>query len=153
MRCPYCGSIKDRVTDTRASEDHRSVRRRRECLSCHKRYTTYETIEEKPLYVIKRDGSRQLFDRDKLIQSILKSCAKRPIATQVIEDLVTAIENDALGANKREIGSQEIGEQVLERLRSIDDVAYVRFASVYRDFEDVDSFLAELQRLREEVRS
>lgn len=150
MKCPYCGSLKDKVTDTRSTEDHRAVRRRRECLSCNKRYTTYEKLEEMPLVVVKKDGSRQPFDRDKLIQSVMKSCVKRPVSTQVIEDLVDSIESDAIGANKREIPSQEIGEKVLEKLRNIDDVAYVRFASVYRDFDDVDSFLAELKQLQED---
>ncbi len=148
MKCPFCGSQKDRVTDTRPTEDDMAIRRRRECLTCKRRYTTYEKIEEMPLVVIKRDGSRQAFDREKLIQSIMKSCVKRPISTSSIEAIVDHIENEAFSSLKKEISSEQIGEMVLAELRKIDDVAYVRFASVYRDFDDIDSFLRELKKLQ-----
>lgn len=148
MKCPFCGSQKDRVTDTRPTEDDMAIRRRRECLTCKRRYTTYEKLEEMPLVVIKRDGSRQAFDREKLIQSIMKSCVKRPISTSSIEAIVDHIENEAFSNLKKEISSEQIGEMVLAELRKIDDVAYVRFASVYRDFDDVDSFLRELKKLQ-----
>lgn len=150
MRCPFCNSNDDRVLDSRPAEDGRAIRRRRECLNCHKRFTTYEKIEEMPLIVSKRDGSVQPFDREKLIQSIMKSCVKRPVSTQTIEAIVNTIEEKAGREGRREIRSQEIGEQVLAELRRIDTVAYVRFASVYRDFEDLASFLRELEKLRAE---
>ncbi|MCI6603079.1 MAG: transcriptional regulator NrdR [Clostridiales bacterium] len=148
MKCPYCGYIEDKVIDSRPTEDHLAIRRRRECLSCHERFTTYEKQEELPLFVIKRDGSRQPFDREKLIQSIMKSCVKRPVTTAQIEKLVDTLERNAMNQLKREISSREIGEQVLAALGNLDDVAYVRFASVYRDFDNVESFLSELHRLQ-----
>ena len=150
MRCPFCNASDDRVLDSRPVEDGRAIRRRRECLACHKRFTTYEKIEEMPLIVGKRDGSVQPFDREKLIQSIMKSCVKRPVSTQMIEAIVDTIEEKAVREGRREIRSQEIGEQVLAELRRMDTVAYVRFASVYRDFEDLGSFLQELEKLRAE---
>lgn len=150
MKCPYCGSLKDKVTDSRATEDNTEIRRRRECLDCHRRFTTYERLEEMPLIVIKKDGSSQTFDRDKLILSIMKSCVKRPISTKTIESIVDRVESEARNAFKREITSRQIGESVLAQLRNIDDVAYIRFASVYRDFDNVESFLRELKDLKQD---
>ena len=148
MRCPFCGSTRDKVTDTRSTEDDTVVRRRRECLDCGRRFTTYEKLEEMPLMVVKKDGSRQAFDREKLMQSIMKSCVKRPVSRSQIEAIINGVENAAAADFKREITSQDIGEWVLASLRKVDAVAYVRFASVYRDFEDVDSFLQELANLQ-----
>lgn len=148
MKCPYCGHTEDRVIDSRPTEDSTAIRRRRECESCHKRFTTYEKTEVMPLFVVKRDGSRQAFDREKLIQSILKSCVKRPVTSHEIEGLVDQLAAELMNQFRREITSQEIGERVLEKLKAIDDVAYVRFASVYREFEDVESFLQELLRMQ-----
>lgn len=148
MKCPYCAYSEDKVVDSRPTEDDTAVRRRRECLRCHRRFTTYEKTEEMPLVVVKKDGSRQPFDREKLIQSILKSCVKRPVTTAQIEHLVDNLTSSVMNQLQREISSAEIGERVLNQLRELDAVAYVRFASVYRDFEDVGSFLRELKSLQ-----
>lgn len=147
MRCPFCGHDEDKVIDSRPSDEGSAIRRRRECLTCGSRFTTYEKIENLPLLVIKKDGSRQPFDRDKLISGILKSCEKRPVSTAQIEGLVSSIEAQHQNALKREISSREIGEMVMEGLKQIDEVAYVRFASVYRQFKDVNSFLQELNEI------
>jgi len=147
MRCPFCGHAEDRVIDSRPSEEGAAIRRRRECISCGSRFTTYEKIETLPLLVIKKDGTRQPFDREKLISGILKSCEKRPVSTAQVEELVSRIELQIQNALKREISSREIGEMVMEGLKSIDEVAYVRFASVYRQFRDVNSFLEELNEM------
>lgn len=147
MRCPFCGHAEDRVIDSRPSEEGAAIRRRRECISCGSRFTTYEKIETLPLLVIKKDGSRQPFDREKLISGIIKSCEKRPVSTAQVEELVNRIELQIQNALKREISSREIGEMVMEGLKSIDEVAYVRFASVYRQFRDVNSFLEELNEM------
>lgn len=147
MRCPFCGHAEDRVIDSRPSEEGAAIRRRRECISCSSRFTTYEKIETLPLLVIKKDGSRQPFDREKLISGIIKSCEKRPVSTAQVEELVSRIELQIQNALKREISSREIGEMVMEGLKSIDEVAYVRFASVYRQFRDVNSFLEELNEM------
>jgi len=147
VRCPFCGHDEDKVIDSRPSDEGSAIRRRRECLTCGSRFTTYEKIENLPLLVIKKDGSRQPFDRDKLISGILKSCEKRPVSTAQIESLVSSIEAQHQNALKREISSREIGEMVMEGLKQIDEVAYVRFASVYRQFKDVNSFLHELNEI------
>ncbi len=147
MRCPFCGHAEDRVIDSRPSEEGAAIRRRRECISCGSRFTTYEKIETLPLLVIKKDGTRQPFDREKLISGIIKSCEKRPVSTAQVEELVSRIELQIQNALKREISSREIGEMVMEGLKSIDEVAYVRFASVYRQFRDVNSFLEELNEM------
>ncbi|MGI6327099.1 MAG: transcriptional regulator NrdR [Saccharofermentanales bacterium] len=144
MRCPFCGHDEDRVVDSRPSDEGSAIRRRRECLSCSSRFTTYEKVESLPLLVIKKNGTREPFDREKLMAGIMKSCQKRPVSNQQIDDLVSSIEVQTQNALKREISSQEIGELVMERLKDIDEVAYVRFASVYRQFKDVNSFLDEL---------
>ena len=144
MRCPFCGHDEDRVVDSRPSDEGSAIRRRRECLSCSSRFTTYEKVESLPLLVIKKNGTQEPFDREKLMAGIMKSCQKRPVSNQQIDDLVSSIEVQTQNALKREISSQEIGELVMERLKDIDEVAYVRFASVYRQFKDVNSFLDEL---------
>jgi transcriptional repressor NrdR len=147
MRCPFCGHAEDRVIDSRPSDEGLAIRRRRECISCGSRFTTYEKIENLPLLVIKKDGTRQPFDREKLISGIIKACEKRPVSTAQVETLVNAIEAQTQNTLKREISSREIGEMVMEGLKGIDEVAYVRFASVYRQFRDVNSFLEELNEM------
>ena len=144
MRCPFCGHDEDKVIDSRPSDEGAAIRRRRECLSCGNRFTTYEKIENLPLLVIKKDGTREPFDREKLISGILKNCQKRPVTTDQVDELVSSIECQTQNTLKREITSREIGELVMEGLKKIDEVAYVRFASVYRQFKDVNSFLKEL---------
>jgi transcriptional repressor NrdR len=155
MRCPFCGHDEDKVIDSRPADEGAAIRRRRECINCSNRFTTYEKIENLPLMVIKKDGSRQPFNRDKLIAGIVKSCEKRPVSTEQIEILVDSIENRYQNSLKREVSSREIGERVMEGLKEIDEVAYVRFASVYRQFKDVSSFLHELNEIlgkQEEIR-
>lgn len=155
MRCPFCGHDEDKVIDSRPAEEGAAIRRRRECIHCGNRFTTYEKIENLPLMVIKKDGSRQPFNRDKMIAGIMKSCEKRPVSIEQIELLVDSIENRYQNSLKREVSSREIGERVMEGLKEIDEVAYVRFASVYRQFKDVSSFLQELNeilRKQEETR-
>ena len=147
MKCPNCEGNDDRVVDSRPSEDGSSIRRRRECLVCGSRFTTYERVESVPLMVIKKDGSRQPFDRQKLLIGIMKSCEKRPVTTQQIEQLIDQVERAAGNALKREITTSEIGELVLKQLRKIDEVAYIRFASVYRAFGDISSFFKEISSL------
>lgn len=148
MKCPYCQADNDKVIDSRPSEDGETVRRRRECLFCGRRWSTLETIDLMPLIVIKKDNSRQPFDRNKLIAGIMKSCEKRPVTLDMIERVVDKIERDEKHQNTREISTVEIGEAVLRHLREIDEVAYIRFMSVYREFNDVASFLDELKQLR-----
>ena len=150
MKCPYCGFQESKVIDSRHSEDSTSIRRRRECLSCQKRFTTYETVESLPIVVIKKDGSRQSFDRNKLINGMVRACEKRPVSLSAIEAAVTEIEQTRQNSLDREISSDYIGELVMERLKPLDEVAYVRFASVYRQFKDINSFMAELNKLLEE---
>jgi transcriptional repressor NrdR len=147
MRCPFCAHDEDRVIDSRPSEEGSAIRRRRECTACNGRFTTYEKIETLPLLVIKKDGSREPFNRDKLITGILKSCEKRPVSPSQIESLVNSIEAANLNSLRREVTSHEIGEMVMDGLKKIDEVAYVRFASVYRQFKDVNSFLDELNQM------
>jgi transcriptional repressor NrdR len=147
MKCPFCGQTESRVVDSRPTDENVSIRRRRECEHCGKRFTTYETIESLPVVVIKRDGSRQSFDRQKLLHSILRACDKRSVTLKQMEDLATEIELGLQNHLEREISSAQIGEQVMDGLRRIDEVAYVRFASVYRQFTDVSTFLTEVNRL------
>ena len=149
MKCPYCGYLESKVVDSRPADEGASIRRRRECLSCHKRFTTYETMESLPLMVIKKDGSRQSFDRSKVMGGLIRACEKRPVSYQTLEGLVAEIELSLQNQIDREVSSSQIGELVLERLKQLDEVAYVRFASVYREFKDVDSFMAELKQLME----
>jgi transcriptional repressor NrdR len=147
MQCPYCGKEQNRVIDTRESDE--TIRRRRECTSCSRRFTTYERIAQTGLMVIKQDGRREVFDRQKLLGGIVKACAKRPVPMEAIEGIVDEIELQLHALAKSEIDSQKIGQMVMERLRTLDDVAYVRFASVYRRFADLDSLAIEIQRLKD----
>ena len=146
MKCPYCGSENLKVVDSRSADDG-SIRRRRQCEECKKRFTTYEKIETLPLMVIKKDNSREFFDRDKLINRIMRATYKRPVSPEQIEAIADDIENKALNSFDREISSRDIGERVMEKLKDLDEVAYVRFASVYREFKDVNSFMQELRKL------
>lgn len=147
MKCPFCGHIDDKVVDSRSSSEGSAVRRRRECLKCGKRFTTYEVIEEMALFVVKKDGRRQPFDRKKILAGIEKACEKRPISSDVIEDLVLDIERQIYKKADREVRACDIGEMIMERLAVLDEVAYVRFASVYRQFKDVNQFMHELRDL------
>jgi transcriptional repressor NrdR len=142
MRCPFCHVDQDRVVDSRSSNDGTVVRRRRECLNCGKRFTTYERVEESPLRVIKKDGSRAPFDREKIRGGIVRACEKRPVSAAQIEDVVSRIENEVTRKYDREVPSKVIGEYVMESLKRLDKVAYVRFASVYREFKDPEDFVA-----------
>ena len=148
MKCPYCKYTESKVIDSRPTVDGESIRRRRICQQCGKRFTTYETIESRSLMVIKKDGSRQQYDREKLMRGILKACQKRPVTKAQMDDLLSNIEKELYDQQEDEVSSMTIGERVVERLIDIDEVAYIRFASVYRDFDDVDSFMAELKRIR-----
>ena len=145
MKCPYCKYTESKVIDSRPTVDGESIRRRRICQQCGKRFTTYETIESRSLMVIKKDGSRQQYDREKLMRGILKACQKRPVTKAQMDDLLSNIEKELYDQQEDEVSSMTIGEMVVERLIDIDEVAYIRFASVYRDFDDVDSFMAELK--------
>ncbi len=145
MKCPFCGHLEDKVIDSRPAEDGSSIRRRRECLSCSSRFTTYEKVELLPLLVIKKDGTREAYSQDKLLNGILKACEKRPVSSEQMMDMVTYVENQIQNSTKRETSTNEIGEMVMKQLKDIDEVAYVRFASVYRQFKDVNSFMEELQ--------
>jgi len=147
MKCPYCGHEEDKVVDSRPSSDGRSVRRRRECLSCEKRYTTYEYVENVSLVVMKNDGRREAFDRQKLLRGIELACNKRPVSAKKIASLVEEIEEELQSLSKKEITSKEVGAAVMKRLRSLDEVAYVRFASVYHKFKDINEFMNELKGL------
>ena len=147
MRCPYCSHPESKVVDSRPSDEGASIRRRRECLECHKRFTTYETIESLPLVIIKKDGSRQSFDRSKILASMLKSCEKRSVPVAVLEQIALEIEQTLQNEMDREIPSARVGQLVMEKLKNVDEVAYVRFASVYRQFKDINTFMEELSRL------
>lgn len=147
MRCPYCGETEDRVVDSRTSREGRAVRRRRECAECQRRFTTYEYVEERPLQVVKSDGSAEAYDRDKLMRSIQLPCAKRPITPSEIDAMVDAIEDTLASRGADEVESRAIGELVMDHLKAADHVAYVRFASVYRNFKHIDEFVEELQDL------
>ena len=140
MKCPFCGHPDSRVVDSRPADDDSSIRRRRECLVCKQRFTTFEVVEYEPLVVIKKDGSRQAFDRNKLLNGLLKSCEKRPVPLHCLEEIVSGIEQQLQNRAEREVESMEIGEMVMDRLRDVDEIAYIRFASVYRRFQDLSSF-------------
>ena len=146
MKCPYCAYRESRVVDSRPS-DEGSIRRRRECLACGKRFTTYETVETLPLVVVKKDGSRQAFDRRKVLDGMLRACEKRPVPLAELERDTAEIEQTLQNGLDREVSTQAVGEQVMERLRGVDEVAYVRFASVYRQFKDINTFMEELSKL------
>jgi transcriptional repressor NrdR len=145
MRCPYCGYKEDKVVDSRSTAEESAVRRRRECLKCGKRFTTYEYIEEVSLMVIKKDGRREPFDRKKILAGIMKACEKRPVSIEKMEEIITQVERAVQKKSDREVLSSRIGELVMEKLKTLDDVAYVRFASVYRQFKDVGQFMVELK--------
>ena len=147
MRCPYCGYRESKVVDSRPADEGSSIRRRRECLSCMRRFTTYETVESLPMVVIKKDGSRQSFDRNKVLRGIQRSCEKRPVPVADMERMALEIEQELQNSMEREIRTEDVGEKVMDRLRKVDQVAYVRFASVYRQFKDLDTFMAELNKL------
>ena len=150
MKCPFCGNLESKVVDSRPSDEGASIRRRRECLECHKRFTTYETMESLPLVVIKKDGSRQTFDRDKLLGSMLKACEKRSVPLADLERMAGEIEQALQNDMEREVSSSVIGDLVMEKLKEVDEVAYMRFASVYRQFKDIGTFKEELDRLLDE---
>ena len=150
MRCPYCKAEGSRVLDSRPTEEGTVIRRRRECPACSRRFTTYEKVEEAPFSVIKKDGRREPFDRAKILTGLLKACEKRPVSIDELERVATEVEREVRDTWSREVTSKEIGEKVMERLRALDEVAYVRFASVYRQFKDLQRFREELDRLLEE---
>lgn len=147
MKCPYCGYAESKVIDSRPADDGASIRRRRECLSCTKRFTTYETVESLPMVVVKKDGSRQSFDRSKVLSGMIRACEKRPVPLAELERIADEVEQELQNGLDREITTEHIGELVMEKLRGLDQVAYVRFASVYRQFKDIDTFMAELSKL------
>ena len=150
MKCPYCGYQESKVVDSRHSEDGTSIRRRRECLSCQKRFTTYETVESLPIVVVKKDNSRQAFDRNKILNGMVRACEKRPVSMADLEAATTEIEQIIQNSLEREVSTGKIGELVMERLKPLDDVSYVRFASVYRQFKDINTFMQELNKILEE---
>lgn len=149
MKCPFCGHLKDKVVDSRESGSGDAIRRRRECLECGRRFTSYERVEEIPYFVIKKDGRREPYDRQKLMQGLTRACEKRPIPVKALESIANELEQLVQDSPDREIEAKAIGEQVMRRLKELDKVAYVRFASVYRQFEDVKEFMAELRDLLE----
>ena len=147
MKCPACGHVEDKVIDSRPSSDGSSIRRRRECLQCQKRFTTYENIETLPLIVIKKDHSRETFDRNKILNSIIRACDKRQVTLAQMDEAVSEIEVSLQNTLQNEITSDRIGQMVMEKLKDLDEVAYIRFASVYRQFKDISAFMEELQKL------
>ena len=146
MKCPYCGTDDTKVIDSRPAEENNAIRRRRQCEKCNKRFTTYERIESIPLMVIKKDNTREPYDRDKIKSGISRSCHKRPVSTEVIDKMTDAVETDVFNYGSKEISTNVIGEYVMQQLKDVDEVAYVRFASVYREFKDVNTFLDEIQQ-------
>lgn len=150
MKCPFCGYEEDKVIDTRQIDEGATIRRRRECLNCSRRFTTYEKIESIPVMVIKKDKSRQPFMREKILNGLMRACEKRPVPVTELERIVNEIESYIYNSTQREITSREIGEMVMSRLKELDEVAYVRFASVYRQFTDLNSFMAELRKILDE---
>ena len=147
MKCPYCAHPESKVVDSRPADEGSSIRRRRECLECHRRFTTYETMESLPLVVIKKDGRRQTFDKTKLLGSMIKACEKRTVSLGTLEEIANDIEQALQNKMEREVSSTEIGEMVMDGLKGVDGVAYVRFASVYRQFKDINTFMTELNKL------
>jgi transcriptional repressor NrdR len=147
VKCPYCGYVESKVVDSRSTEDNMSIRRRRECLKCSKRYTTYEKVENVPILVIKKNMNREYFDRIKIINGLIKACQKRPISRQQIESIADEIEKKISNQMLTEVNSEYIGEMIMEDLKNIDEVSYVRFASVYRQFKDVNTFMEEIRNL------
>ena len=149
MKCPFCGFEESKVIDSRPTDEGQRIRRRRECLSCGKRFTTYEIIESLPIIVIKKDKSREAFNRDKLMTGLLRACEKRPVSIDTLDNMIDEIETVLQNSLDREVSSEKIGELVMEKLKTIDEVAYVRFASVYRQFKDINTFMRELSKLLE----
>jgi transcriptional repressor NrdR len=152
MRCPFCQDYESRVIDSRSSEDGSAIRRRRECNACKRRFTTYERVEERPLLVVKKGGRREPFDRSKVFAGLSRACEKRPISTEQIETLVADIERELRDAYDREVSSLVIGERVMDRLHALDEVAYVRFASVYRQFADLNSFIRTIEQMKDDTK-
>ena len=150
MKCPFCGDQESKVVDSRHSDDGLSIRRRRECLGCQRRFTTYEIVESLPIIVVKRDGSRQPFDRNKLINSMMRAFDRRKVSTAELEEIATEIEQVIQNNLDREVSTDKLGEMVMARLKPIDEVAYIRFASVYRQFKDINTFMSELSKLLSE---
>ena len=150
MKCPFCGDQDSKVVDSRHSEDGLSIRRRRECMGCQRRFTTYEIVESLPIIVVKRNGSRQSFDRNKIYNSMIRAYDKRRVDTQILENITTEIEQALQNSLEREVSSDKIGEMVMERLKPVDEVAYIRFASIYHRFQDVNSFMREISKFLEE---
>ena len=151
MRCAFCGFAESRVLDSRPVEEGSSIRRRRECQQCGRRFTTYEHLEEMPLIVVKTDNRRELFDANKILNGLIKACDKRTVPVSVLEQMVNDIERDLRNSLEREVSSKQIGEMVMQHLRKVDQVAYVRFASVYRNFEDISTFVEEIRKLQKEL--
>ena len=149
MKCPFCGFEESKVIDSRRADEGQRIRRRRECLKCSKRFTTYEIIESLPIIVIKKDKSRETFNRDKLMTGLLRACEKRPVSIDTLDNMIDEIETVLQNSLDREVSSEKIGELVMEKLKTIDEVAYVRFASVYRQFKDINTFMRELSKLLE----
>jgi transcriptional repressor NrdR len=152
MKCPFCGHIEDKVVDSRESKEGDSIRRRRECLSCERRFTTYERVDEIPYMVVKKDGRREKFDRQKVLAGLMRACEKRPVSITQLEDVVREVETRVMESAERECPSTEIGQIVMKRLRELDKVAYIRFASVYLDFKDIKEFQDELKDLQKTPR-
>ena len=152
MKCPYCGSTLSRVLNSRPVEENNSIRRRRQCEQCEKRFTTYEKVETIPIIVVKRDQTRETFDREKLLRGIMRSCSKRSVTLAQMERLVDEIENIVSGSSSKEIASKALGEMVMEKLKEIDEVSYIRFASVYKQFKDINEFIFELEKIKKEKR-
>ena len=150
MKCPYCSHIEDKVVDSRPTDEGTTIRRRRECLKCQKRFTTYEKVEILPLIVIKKDNSREPFKRHKILNGVIRACEKRPVAVDQMEKLIEEIENELSNSLEREVPSKRIGELVITKLKKLDPVAYVRFASVYREFDDVQTFIEEINKIKSE---
>ena len=149
MKCPFCGDQESKVVDSRHSEDGQSIRRRRECLACQRRFTTYEVVESLPIIVVKRNGARQAFDRNKIMQSMVRAFDKRQVETADLDRITTEIEQTIQNSLEREVSTDRIGEMVMERIKPLDEVAYIRFASVYRRFQDVNEFIQEIKTFRD----
>ncbi len=150
MKCPFCDYYETKVIDSRPTDEGQAIRRRRECIRCFRRFTTYEKVESMPLIIVKKDGTREAYDRNKILNGILKACEKRPVPLSTIEEMVDEIERELYNSMEKEITSQHIGEMVMNKLRDIDEVSYVRFASVYRQFKDINTFMDELKKLLNE---
>lgn len=150
MKCPFCGWNESKVVDSRPADEYAVIRRRRECEKCSKRFTTYEKVEEMPLIIVKRDGRREAFQREKIINGLIRACQKRPISLKEIEGIADSVEKELYNTMEKEINSKKIGEMVMSKLKKLDDVAYVRFASVYKQFKDINTFMDELNKLMNE---